>query len=250
MSTITADSGEQYVLDTNHPSGWHDATAWVSTTDPNYRVIIERQDSTGNDPFDWDTWLSCYAGRDYAGKPRRHRSLHLWNASRNHSLPDQQVVLGTYTTVHDLDDDELDEYLPADGTIIGLDYYGGDSLSVSDSTDPREWDGYFHITEAHWLALMGPSSREGWTYTSREAHLRRGLAADCANVTAWINGEVYGWALERRDTWTNDRTGTQRDEWETVESCGGYYAVERSWLDDLVIEAFSCRPREAQEVAA
>lgn len=245
MTSITTSDGcETFVRDDDYRGGrYGDAVAYISTTDPEYRVIIERQDWCGNGPWEWDTWLSCYSGKDYAGNPRYHRSVNLWHAERDYSLPNQYVVLGGYRTVHDLDDDELAEYLPADGTLIGLEYNPGHSLSVSDSTDPREWDGYFHITEAHWRALHGVPM----TYTERDAHLRRGLAADCAVATAWINGEVYAWRLEQRTTWTNDRTGEQRDEWETVESCGGYYVRSdnyRSDWGDIVIEAFASRPFE------
>ena len=245
-SITTSDGCETFVRDPDYSGGrYGDAVAYITTSDPEHRVIIERQGWDVSSPWDWDTWLSCYSGKDdYAGKPMYHRSVNLWHADRSYALPEQYVVLGGYRTVHDLDDEELAEYIPTDGTVIGLDYSGGDYLRVSDSPDPRDWDGYFHITEAHWRALHG----EPMTYTEREAHLRRGLAADCAAATAWINGDVYAWRLEHAETWTNNTTGQTRTTWETADSCGGYYVTQPSEWDDIVVDAFGHRP--AIEVTA
>lgn len=52
---------------------------------------------------------------------------------------------------------------------------------------------------------------------------------------AWIEGEVYSWTVEKRVTWhavnpvTDDPEYAgypDRDTWETVDSCGGYYGYE------------------------
>lgn len=249
MTSITTSDGcETFERDDDYRGGaYGDAIAYVNPHDPEYRVIIERQDWTNQGPWDWDTWLHCFSHKGSDDKPRYHNSVYVWNKSFDGALPNQQVLLGTYTTVRDLDDDDLAEYLPTDGTVIGLHYWPGNYVTVSDSTDPREWDGYFHVTDAHWRALHG----EPMPYTAREAHLRRGLKADCEAATAWINGEVYAWALQHREQWTNDRTGATRSEWETVEGCGGYYAVGKTWLADMVIEAFDARPSmDPVEVAA
>jgi len=240
MGAVSMDTIER------HPGDYPIYATYTTEQHPDYRVVIRYEDPHGSGPWEWDTWLSCYNGRS---PKHQHSSVNVWNPERNQSLPEQSVVLGHYTSVHDLDDDELAEYMPTDGTIIGLDYSGGEYVRVSDSTDPREWDGYFHITEAHWLALMGPDSSEGWTYTSRERHLRRGLSGCCDDATAWITGEVFGWHLEKRERWTNDETGEHRYEWEYVEGCGGYYGQEE--IPRMVEEAFGGVPSgPAIEVAA
>ena len=247
--TTTSDGCETFIRDRDASDAFPTVATYISTSDPEHRVVIEYDQHPGYGPFEWDTWLSCYAGKGHDGKERRHYSIHLWHPDSDGTLPGESIMLDSWQRVSDLDDDELADLMPTSGTIIGLDYWGGNHLRVNDSPDPRDWDGYFHITEAHWRALMGDDER-GRTYTSREAHLRETLAGDCESATAWITGDVLAWRLERAETWTNERTGQTRTTWETVEAVCGYYGTDDRTITDMVHEGFDMRPKVDTEVAA
>jgi len=189
---------------------------------PGYRVVIEYDEYPENPIEDSDNYLSCFPN---------HNAITLWNVSRNHTLP----TAHEWRDAADMEPDELAENLPNDGTVIGLEYSGGEYLAVSDSRYPSTWDGYFHITEAHWRALMGSTGPEATTYTARETFLRGVLASECAGVTGWMQGDVFGYRVEHIEGWTN-RKGETKDEWETIDSCCGYfgtgeipYMLEEAW---------------------
>lgn len=57
-------------------------------------------------------------------------------------------------------------------------------------------------------------------------------AADMTEYIAWLNGECYGYAVERKVTWHADGFG-ERESWETIDSCFGFYG----WTDYLRVEA-------------
>jgi len=67
-------------------------------------------------------------------------------------------------------------------------------------------------------------------------------SADFTEYEAWCNGEVYAYVVEKLVHWTpDDPEFPARDEWETVDSCGGFYG------DDAVKEAADQAFAEATE---
>jgi len=242
IETTTSDGCETFVhCDDNHPSAYRGYAnvayaTYVSTTDDRHRVVITYDPHCDQEgPFGWDTWLSCYGGNDLY-----HHSINLWRRSQSYDLPTATTLMYEWRSLDEFDDDELrEDFMPAGGIVIGLDYSGGSYLAVNPSPNPRDWDGYFHITERHWLALMG-NDRRGRTYTEREATLRAGLEGLCKTVTDWINGDVFAWRLEHREHWTSDQ-GAERDTWEVIEAVGGYYGDDDRTIEDMIHEAFGCR---------
>jgi hypothetical protein len=76
--------------------------------------------------------------------------------------------------------------------------------------------------------------------------------ADLSEWEAYCEGDVYGWVIERRVTWQRLGNPTvTREEWETVDSCWGFYGREyaeeaaREALDDAGADS-TVRPVEVR----
>lgn len=54
---------------------------------------------------------------------------------------------------------------------------------------------------------------------------------------AWDEGDVYGYEIQQRVRWTTDADFEDREEWEHVDSCWGYYGSE--WAEDAASEALA-----------
>jgi hypothetical protein len=60
--------------------------------------------------------------------------------------------------------------------------------------------------------------------------------ADMSEWEAYVEGDVYGWVVERRVTWRREDDPTvTRDEWVEVESCWGFYG--REYAEEAAREA-------------
>ena len=78
-----------------------------------------------------------------------------------------------------------------------------------------------------------------WGFSSLEDYRARADWDDPShgNLTEWrayAEGDVWSYAVERREHWTSD-TGKTHDTWETVDSCGGFYG--RQYAEEAALEA-------------
>lgn len=71
--------------------------------------------------------------------------------------------------------------------------------------------------------------------------------ASAADWQAWLDGEVYGVALEELTTWTTNTVAGERtrDEWETVESVWGFYGAD--YVKAAAVETFGDQLEDGAE---
>ena len=197
----------------------HTGETYTRDENPDWRVRIYYDEIAGAPHEEWDM---------VAGSHNHRNVITLWD----HRGPNGWM--------RNLRDDEYAKYLPSDGIVIGLDYAesvhgpGTGHMRPHASDSPSDWDGYFHVTEAHWREIMGDTP-----FTPEK--VREALELDCKVITDWMRGQVYGWQLERKTVWTNDR-GKTMTTWEPEDSCWGYYGLDE-W-DRMADEGFDAIPSE------
>jgi hypothetical protein len=88
---------------------------------------------------------------------------------------------------------------------------------------------YFSFDPADWRERVGLPD----AYLAEHPEVN---PADLSQWAAYVEGDVYGWVVERRVVWcrADDPTVT-RDEWETVDSCWGFYG--REYAEEAAREA-------------
>ena len=102
----------------------------------------------------------------------------------------------------------------------------------------ERWGTDFDLLEKYLRAYHGVTQVETWhsgdywyiTYDPAAWRAHVGAPEGSANMSeyrAWCEGDVWGWVTEKRVTWTaeDDEYG-DRDTWETVDSCWGYYGSD------------------------
>jgi hypothetical protein len=134
----------------------------------------------------------------------------------------------------------------------------------------ERFDGELSMLEKYLRAYHGTTqfvtwSSEDYTYVSYDTPAWReyigfdgktapmdGLPEGAVNLDeyqAWCEGEVYWYVVEKRAHWTTEDEeieDKERDTWEHVDSCGGYYGAE--WAEEAAKEALDDHaPRETAE---
>lgn len=192
---------------------------------PGWRVSIYYDEDASAPQADWDMIAGAHDYRD---------TIRTWGPT---GLPGSTSVFRDVYGHDGMDAEELSEYIPDDGVVIGLRYHAGYDICPHESDDPTDWDGYFYVRQKHWESIMGdkPMTPEA---------VREALADDCKVIRAWIEGQVYGWVLEKETVWTNE-DGRTRTTWEDEDSCWGYYGLDE-W-DRMADEGFGRIPNEEDE---
>lgn len=96
------------------------------------------------------------------------------------------------------------------------------------------WGTDFRLLEKYLRAFHGATKVETWhsgsywyiTYDSAAWREHVGApegSADMSEYRAWCEGDVWGWVVEKRVTWTTGDDYDDRESWEHVDSCWGYY---------------------------
>ena len=148
-------------------------------------------------------------------------------------------------------DDYPDEpYDDGASPLIRLEYrYGWSAEHVMTGGRPTDADRYiedaaarcgtnFGLLTRYLIAYHGATKVEWWhsgdfwyiTYDSAAWRAHVGAPEGSANLDeyrAYCEGDVWGWVVEKRVTWhTDDDEYDDRDSWEHVDSCYGYYGSD------------------------
>ena len=84
--------------------------------------------------------------------------------------------------------------------------------------------------------------RDGRLYVTldpREWREEVGAAEGSVSLEEWrayCEGDVYGWIIQERVTWTKDGSDETREDWEDVDSCWGFYG--RQYAEEAAREEF------------
>lgn len=111
-----------------------------------------------------------------------------------------------------------------------LPYWNGDGMT------PDEWAA---AVPENAFQFRADECRDGNHYTLADAddtdaagyiiapddatNPREYVAAVLHELTLWATGECYGWVEQSRHHFTSDTTDRELDDWETDESCWGYF---------------------------
>jgi hypothetical protein len=121
----------------------------------------------------------------------------------------------------------------------------------------RHWDATpadrdWRYVEKYLRAYFGVTKIETWhsgsywyvTYDPKRWRDHTGApegSVDMSEYRAWCEGDVWGWVVEKRVTWTTDEPDLDdRDSWEHVDSRWGYYGSDGAngeYLRESAIEA-------------
>jgi hypothetical protein len=98
-------------------------------------------------------------------------------------------------------------------------------------------------SETYWYVAYDSAAWREWA----GAPAGLGTEDPLADIRAWVEGDGWGWVIEKRVTWTaavsdgpfSERFGpdTRRDSWEEVASCWGYYGS--TYATERALEEFS-----------
>jgi hypothetical protein len=98
----------------------------------------------------------------------------------------------------------------------------------------NRWGTDFTKLEKYLRAYYGATQVEEWysgnywyiTYDSRAFRQALGAPAGSADMTeyrAYVEGDVWGYVVEKQVHWSTEDEFPDRDSWETVDSCFGFY---------------------------
>lgn len=93
---------------------------------------------------------------------------------------------------------------------------------------------YFDTRDGKFVNIVTMADLNLWGFTSVTEHQEQTGNADpsSGNLDEWrayVEGDVYYFSIEKRVTWTPDDPGFEaREEWETVDSTGGFYGYEHA----------------------
>lgn len=93
-----------------------------------------------------------------------------------------------------------------------------------------------------------PSTREaaGVAADATDEQIETWLRGEVTYYDAYLRGDVIGYVVEHRETWTKDSDPDEhRDEWEVVDSCWGFLIVDGD-LDDVRDQALDALPDDVR----
>jgi hypothetical protein len=156
---------------------------------------------------------------------------------------------------------------------LDLDHYGNHAKHVMATGRPLDddarieeaaerWGSDFRMLEKYLRAYYGVTrvetwhSGDYWYVTYDPAAWREHVGApegsvSLADYRAYVEGDVWGYAVEQNVTWRrDDDPDTTRHTWETVDSCFGFYGSDGAngkYLEETALEAFesACEPAGA-----
>lgn len=124
----------------------------------------------------------------------------------------------------------------------------------------ERWGPWRPELEKYLRAYFGVTRIETWqdrdgtvylTYDPAAWREHVGAPAGSVNMSeyrAWCEGDVWGWVVEKRVTWhADDEDIEDRDTWEPVDSCWGYYGSDGAngeYLRDCAVEALAAEAGE------
>lgn len=123
------------------------------------------------------------------------------------------------------------EHIMATGRPLDDDEHVEEAIARWGTPSSPDW----RLVEKYLRAFHGVTKIETWysgSYwyvTYDPARWREHVGApegsvDMSEWRAYVEGDVWGWVVEKSVTWHTDDPGhDDKDEWEHVDSCGGYY---------------------------
>lgn len=173
----------------------------TTETDTRYRVIVS-PDPDAQRPSDSDEYAPSVYRVDYRGG-------YVGELMGGAEVPGLADALSRWGR----DDDRVDRYLRM----------FRDAVSVARG-DTRD---------AHYLGIVTRENVADWGYdTSDRAKVDVLAVGYVAEWVLWAEGDVWMWEVQERVTWTTEADGyDDRDTWETVDSCGGYFGYDRAESD-------------------
>lgn len=115
--------------------------------------------------------------------------------------------------------DMVERYLRMFWDVVGVDSF--------DTRDAK----YVNIVTRKDLEIWGwPEDPEAWPKND-DGTTREPTQGNLDEFRAWVDGDVWYWTIEKRVHWTTrdlepDNDNNERDTWEEVDSCHGYYGDE------------------------
>ena len=169
----------------------------------NLRAFITPDDNRDDSPRDWENLgtMACDHGRYVLGD-KTDLAREVTAAMHEHT---GEVVARWLRIYHG-----ATVVLP-----LALYDHGGISMSV----------GYGGGWDSGLVGLIfdTPERREAWG--PHETSVEDILRGEVATYDQHLTGDVWGYVVERRETWTN-ATGDTMHTWEQVDSCWGFYGSD------------------------
>jgi hypothetical protein len=141
-----------------------------------------------------------------------------------HGWTAEQVADVTSYTVHDAivaaarrwggDVDTFTRYVRAFHGVTRVEQY-----------DPREGGTYLALDPADWRDEVGASVEAIAAQDDLMGEFR-----------AYLEGDTYGIVVDKLSTWHNPETGEDRDEWDFVDQCWGFYGDAGGYVADRARE--------------